>query len=85
MLDLNALKAGANENGIITGEVVVYLTDLVECDHEGLLDIISEQLTGTFILTDISYNAVRVNEVGQIVLNAEGNISDVVDTFENLD
>lgn len=83
MPDLNALKARADENGVITGEVVVYLPELIEYDHEALLDYISDRLTGTSILTDISYHALRVNEYGQIVLGAEGNIADIVNEFQD--
>ncbi len=83
VFDLTELKARADENGVVTGEVIVYLPDLVDYDHEALLDYISDRLTGTSILTDISYHALRVNEHGQIVLSAEGNIADIVDSYEN--
>jgi hypothetical protein len=84
-VDLDDLKARASERGIITGEVVVDIEDLVNGDREDLFDIISEQLTNTIILTDVFYKVIGTNASGQIRLLCEGNIGDIVEHFEAIE
>jgi hypothetical protein len=83
MPDLNDLKARANARGFIEGEVLVTLDDLLDGDREWLFDAISEQLTGTIILTDLFYKPLSVTDYGYIRLLAGGNISDILDEFED--
>ena len=82
MPDLNALKARADSDNFIQGTVPIGLFTLIDSDLEAVLDYVSEQLTGTLILTNISFTAVAVTRSGEIVLKATGDISDILDEFE---
>lgn len=42
----------------VEGVVPIDLSDFINCDLEGILDIMSERLTGSGLLSDISYEVV---------------------------
>lgn len=56
------LPNGANvlvdERGFISVTVEVNLSDLINHDSEGVLDLLSEKATGTELLSDISYSVI---------------------------
>jgi hypothetical protein len=83
IFDLTELKARADENGVIVGEVAFTVNELIHDDFEALLDEMSERLTGTIILTDIDFQPVRVDDEHRVVLLVSGNITDIVDSYEN--
>jgi hypothetical protein len=83
IFDLTELKARADENGVIVGEVAFTANELIHDDFEALLDEMSERLTGTIILTDIDFQPVRVDDEHRVVLLVSGNITDIVDSYEN--
>lgn len=83
MPNLNDLKARANAKGFIEGEVLFTLDDLLDGDREWFFDHISTQLTGTFLLTDLFYKALSVNDYGQVRVLAGGSIADILDEFKN--
>jgi hypothetical protein len=83
VFDLTELKARADENGVIVGEVAFTANELIHDDFEDLLDEMSERLTGTIILTDIDFQPVRVDDEHRVVLLVSGNITDIVDSYEN--
>jgi hypothetical protein len=83
VFDLTELKARADENGVIVGEVAFTANELIHDDLEALLDEMSERLTGTIILTDIDFQPVRVDDEHRVVLLVSGNITDIVDSYEN--
>jgi hypothetical protein len=83
VFDLTELKARADENGVIVGEVAFTANELIHDDFEALLDEMSERLTGTIILTDIDFQPVRVDDEHRVVLLVSGNITDIVDSYEN--
>ena len=51
-----------DDNNYIRGIVKVELSDMIENDLEGFLDLISEKLTGSPLLMDIGYEPVSVFE-----------------------
>jgi hypothetical protein len=83
VFDLTELKARADENGVIVGEVAFTANELIHDDFEALLDEMSERLTGTITLTDIDFQPVRVDDEHRVVLLVSGNITDIVDSYEN--
>jgi hypothetical protein len=83
IFDLTELKARADENGVIVGEVAFTANELIHDDFEALLDEMSERLTGTITLTDIDFQPVRVDDEHRVVLLVSGNITDIVDSYEN--
>ena len=68
-----------DEHGYIRGEVLVDPSDLIERNLEGTLDMFSEALTGSTLLTDIAYTAVRL-ENGRIVFDVLGDPALILDT-----
>lgn len=54
--------------------VEVDLEDIIELDAEGFLDLLSEESTGSSLLSDIQYKAVGV-EKGMIQIEVQGDTS----------
>lgn len=63
------------------GIVEVDLDDIIELDAEGFLDLLSEGLTGSSLLSDIQYKAVGVKE-GMIQIEVQGDTS-MIEEEEN--
>jgi hypothetical protein len=57
-------------------EIVVDLDDIVGEPYEDVLDLLSQRATGSILLQDIRYGAVRVREDGALILWVEGDTSD---------
>jgi len=51
----NDQVVAVDKNGIITVQVEVDLSEFIDNDLEGVLDLLSEEATGTEVLSDISY------------------------------
>lgn len=87
--DLDDLRARADAQGTVTGEIVVSFDEILDppphgFDRDGLYDTISYELTGTWMLTDIHYKPTGVTSDGRIILSVHGNISDILDDHERL-
>jgi hypothetical protein len=69
------LDAAPNEH--IRGVVAVELSDLIDNYSDGVLDLLSEKLTGTELLTDIHYKIVGF--AGETTLHVEvsGDLSQI--------
>lgn len=67
-----------DDNNYIRGIVKVELSDLIENDLDGFLDLISEKLTGSPLLMDIGYEPVSVSEEGLYLL-VSGDVSEICD------
>lgn len=68
---------GEND-GYITGVVAVDLSDVIDNDLEGFLDLISYKMTGTELLMDITYNVVG-HEEDMLFIRVRGDVSNIVD------
>ena len=68
---------GENE-GYIEGVVAVDLSDVIDNDLEGFLDLISYKMTGTELLMDINYNVVG-HEEDMLFIKVRGDVSNIVD------
>lgn len=67
-----------DDNNYIRGIVKVELSDLIENDLDGFLDLISEKLTRSPLLMDIGYEPVSVSEEGLYLL-VSGDVSEICD------
>lgn len=71
-----------DDNNYIRGIVKVELSDMIENDLEGFLDLISEKLTGSPLLMDIGYEPVSVFEE-ELYLLVSGDVSGILDEEQN--
>lgn len=67
-----------DDNNYIRGIVKVELSDLIENDLDGFLDLISEKLTESPLLMDIGYEPVSVFEE-ELYLLVSGDVSEILD------
>lgn len=74
----NGREFTIDEHGYIRGEVIVDLSDLIDSDLEGALDLFSDRLTGSDILMDIAYKALRVED-GSVVIEVSGDPSMIIE------
>jgi len=78
-LSMTAMKKLAKKNnGWIYGVVLVYLSEVMRLDLDGLLDLISNRLTGTDILMQASYEIVGHTQ-DTILLFVEGDASAILE------
>lgn len=71
-----------DDNNYIRGVVKVELSDLIENDLDGFLDLISEKLTRSPLLMDIGYEPVSVFEE-ELYLLVSGDVSGILDEEQN--
>lgn len=71
-----------DDNNYIRGIVKVELSDLIENDLDGFLDLISEKLTRSPLLMDIGYEPVSVFEEESYLL-VSGDVSGILDEEQN--
>lgn len=71
-----------DDNNYIRGIVKVELSDLIENDLDGFLDLISEKLTRSPLLMDIGYEPVSVFEE-ELYLLVSGDVSGILDEEQN--
>lgn len=76
------LREGENTDGYVTGAVSVSPSDLIDNDLEGVLDILSERLTGTDLLEDISYRVIGAAD-DMIHVEVTGNPVSVLELVNN--
>lgn len=77
------LEKLADENGYVEGNVIVPLSDIIDNDLEGFLDLLGEKLVANECLMDISYKAVGVTEEQNnddrgIIIWVRGDASEVI-------
>lgn len=72
------LKKLADENGYVEGNVVVPLSNIIDNDLEGFLDLLGEKLVENDCLMDISYKPVGVIVDQGIIIWVRGDVSEVI-------
>ena len=83
-------EAVRGENyGYMTGVVAVDLSEIIEGDLESFLDLLSEKLTDTELLMDVTYEIAGFEENG-LFLKVTGDVSNIVsvdngDDFDDYD
>lgn len=78
----NGDVVAVDENGFISTQVEVDLSEFINNDLEGVLDLLSEKATGTEVLSDISY-AVVGHRNNSLTVKVTGSI-DIIDV-EDID
>ena len=78
-LTIEEMKNRINEDNYINGIVSVELSDLIDNDFENFLDIISEKLTNSPCLMDVSYEVVGSGNGDTIYIKVMGDITDIID------
>ena len=64
-----------DKDNFIETQIVVGLSEAVDNDLEGWLDYISDQVTGTPLLSDFTYGVAGVTNEGMLILKVSGYIS----------
>lgn len=73
-------KVPVVDNRIETS-IVIGLDAAVDHDLEGFLDLISDMVTDTCLLSDFTYRVTGVTEDGNIILTVNGDVS-MIDEWE---
>lgn len=73
--------AARDENNRVSGYVSVHISDIINRDLEGFLDLISEKLIGSDLLMDINYDVVGMNrfDPNVLVIRVTGDVSYVIE------
>ena len=66
--------ASKDADSIVTGNVAISLSDVIRYDMGHFLNRITEELVGTCLLTDISYNVIGVKDGNELVLRVTGKL-----------
>ena len=64
----------------VEGDVVIDLSELIDHDLEGILDIMAERLTGSPLLMDVNYSLVDILDENSAVMRVRGDITDILET-----
>jgi hypothetical protein len=68
----------ADEHGYIEGIIRMDISDLIDNDLEGVLDIMSERLTGGGVLSDIAYTVIG-HEDNELFIKVCGDADSVIE------
>lgn len=71
-----------DDNNYIRGIVKVELSDMINNNLEAFLDCLSEKLTGSPLLMEISYEPVSICDDGEIYLLVSGDVTEVLEKIE---
>lgn len=64
----------------VEGDVVIDLSELIDNNLEGILDIMAERLTGSPLLIDVNYSLVDILDENSAVMRVRGDITDILET-----
>lgn len=67
----------ADKNGYITGVVRVEFSEVIENDIDGFLDILSERLLETDLLSELSCQIVGVENGNMLLVEVYGHVEDL--------
>ena len=74
------MKEHQDENGYIKGNVAIPLSDIINYDLEGFLDLLALKLVDNECLMNINYKAVGIDDVdsGNIIIEVSGDVSEIL-------
>ena len=79
--ELMRLASGVDQPHVC-GIIKVKLSQIANCDYERYLDILSESVIGSTLLTEMKYNVVGVEADGDtLLMKVCGNISEALEEF----
>lgn len=64
----------------VEGDVVIDLSELIDHDLEGILDIMAERLTGSPLLMDVNYSLVDILDKNSAIMRVRGDITNILET-----
>lgn len=72
------------EDGTLEGNIIMRFDELMTADQDELLDLMSERLTGSPMMSGISYDVIGLTSSNDIIVHIEGGIFDC-DTTEGIE
>lgn len=76
-MDREQIEKVMDENKYVTVVIPVGLKDIIHRDPDGFLDLLSEKITADWLLMDISFRAVGVEDDGHtLLLEVTGDVSE---------
>lgn len=76
------IKENMDDNCFIKGNIVINLSEIIDNDFEGFLDIISNRLVGSPLLMDINYNVVGCENGDVLIIQVRGDVSNIIEYNE---
>ncbi|WCK57417.1 hypothetical protein PP175_25455 (plasmid) [Aneurinibacillus sp. Ricciae_BoGa-3] len=76
-LTIQEIQEQAVDN-YIEGVVAVALSEIIERDFEGFLDLVSEALVGSSLLMNVNYSVVGNQDEYTVLINVSGDVSSIV-------
>lgn len=64
----------------VEGDVVIDLSELIDHDLEGILDIMAERLTGSPLLMDVNYSLVDILDKNSAIMRVRGDVTNILET-----
>lgn len=72
----------ADDNGRLEGYVSIHLSDIIDTDYEGFLDLLERNLVSEGVLSDISYEFVGIDdEPNTLIFEVTADASEIIDSF----
>jgi hypothetical protein len=81
-LTIDQIKERMNSAGYIKGIVPIRLHHIIDTDADGFLDLISDALTGTELLLDMSYQVVGTLDNDAVLIEVKGDVSMILEEEE---
>jgi len=82
-MSVREIRENMDENGFVTGKVLVHVSEMVNFDIEELMDYLSESLVGSPLLSDVDYSvAGAVPETNSIIIEVTGSVELVLAELE---
>lgn len=76
---VDEIIAATDSNGIVSGEVVIPLIDIVFLDLDSFYDRLADLLVGDRRLNEIDFDVIGTEDNDCVVLRVTGNATDVID------
>lgn len=81
-MTIEEIKQNKDENNYVEGIIPVSLSNIIDNDLEGFLDIISEDLVGRPTLMDVNYSVVGHQDEWTVLIKVSGDASQILDEEE---
>lgn len=67
-----------SSNNYLTGVIQVDLGDIIDCNLEEFLDLISNKLINSTLLMDINYRVIDVKADNSLLIEVSGDVSEIL-------
>lgn len=79
-LTIEELRTNANENNYVEADVIIGFDNILEMEYEEFFNTLSEAVTGSPCLMDISYEVVGIAEKDNLIIRVRGDVSEILET-----